>query len=220
MNTSSLYTRDETDRAKATLRQQTELTQQIGAIRSNITEEPYVRDLNYNAKPTIKQSTLYSTPGKSVVFFNNGSYSLDNKDLAKTTTKETTLLENYLGSAHGIVNAPTSEMDAYNMTIRETREISTYNHAPNAKGNYSTPYIDRENYKFREPILFTYVSHPAKSLDFSVMPTKDETCIQQGAYYSNKPVIGTSSYYISPNFINTLKNNPLVNDIYHQKNFN
>ena len=48
----------------------------------------------------------------------------------------------------------------------------------------------------------SYVSHPSKKLDFSVMPTPDNECMQQSAYYANKPTIGTSSYYINPNYIN------------------
>jgi hypothetical protein len=216
VNFSSQYTRDESDYAKPTIRQQTEQTQHVGHAQNVNFSSQYTRDESDNARPTIKQTTLYSTPGKSVIALNNGNYTKDDKDNARTTTRETTLLEDYIGTTHGLVNQPMSQMDARNIVIDERREVTTYNHAPNAKGNYSTPYIDRENYKYREPILFTYVSHPSKKLDFSVMPTSEN--IQQGEYYSSKPVIGTSSYYISPNFINTLKNNPLVNDIYHQKN--
>jgi hypothetical protein len=212
---SSLYVRDESDSARPTIRQSTDATQYIGhAGNSN---EMYVIDKEYNAKPTIKQTTLFSTPGKSVGT-GTANYTKDSKDIAKTTIKQTTLLEDHVGLFHGEVNLPMSQMSAENMTIDNRREATTYNHAPNAKGQYATPYIDRENYKFREPILFTYVSHPSKKLDFSVMPTIDNSCMQQGEYYSSKPVISTSSYYINNDFINTLKNNPLVNDIYNQKN--
>ena len=38
------------------------------------------------------------------------------------------------------------------------------------------------------------------------------------AKYPVPKVVENSDYYINPNFINTLKNNPLVNDIYHPKN--
>jgi hypothetical protein len=49
------------------------------------------------------------------------------------------------------------------------------------------------------------------------MPTVSKNIIEQ-VYSMSKPVIESSSYYINPYFINTLNDNPYVNDIYHQKN--
>ena len=102
------------------------------------------------------------------------------------------------------------------MNIDDKKEQSIYNRPANAKGDLYGPYIDENNVRLNEPILYSYVSHPHKNLDHSTMPTQDNKIIQN--IYLNKPVIESSSYYINSNFINTLKNNPLVNDIYHQKN--
>ena len=145
-----------------------------------------------------------------------GNYT-DLMDTMRATTKETTMLEDYTGGLHGEVEAPTSHEASNNMCIDERREISTYNRAPNGKGDLNGPYIDKDNVRLNEPILFSYVPHPHKSLDHSVMPTTSRDTIEK-IYSMSKPVIETSSYYINPYFINTLKDNPLVNDIYHQKN--
>jgi hypothetical protein len=138
-------------------------------------------------------------------------------DDMRTTIKETTHLENYEGAKHGEIEAPISHEASKNMCIDDRREISTYNRTPNGKGDLNGPYIDRDNVKLNEPILFSYVPHPHKTLDHSVMPTTSRETIEK-IYSMSKPVIETSSYYVNSYFINTLKNNPLVNDIYHQKN--
>ena len=102
------------------------------------------------------------------------------------------------------------------MVIDERREILTYNRTTNGKKDVNGPYIDKDNVRLNEPILFSYVPHPHKPLDHTTMPTTTNEMIS--VYSMSKPVIESSSYYVNPYFINTLKNNPLVNDIYHQKN--
>ena len=213
---SGTYARDLEDKARTTIRQQTEETQHIGHSKDNNKSVSYIKDYTDIAKPTIKQTTIVSTPGGRVANSNMGNYT-DLMDTMRATTKETTMLEDYTGGLHGEVEAPTSHEASNNMCIDERREISTYNRAPNGKGDLNGPYIDKDNVRLNEPILFSYVPHPHKSLDHSVMPTTSRDTIEK-IYSMSKPVIETSSYYINPYFINTLKDNPLVNDIYHQKN--
>lgn len=215
-NSFSNYTRDNNDVAKSTIRQTTENTQYIGHVGTQ--DNGYTKDINDKARPTIKQSTLYSSPGGRMTNINMGNYSRDKTDTAKTTIKQTTLLQNYVGGLHGEVDAQISHEASNNMEIDERREITTYNHAPNGKGDKYGPYINKENVRMNNrKELYNYVPHPHKSLDMSVMPTTSRNTIES-VYLTSKPVIETSSYYINSNFINTLSHNPLVNDIYHQKN--
>jgi hypothetical protein len=212
----SNYTRDNNDVAKSTIRQTTENTQYIGHIGAQ--ESGYTKDVNDKARPTIKQSTLYSSPAGRMTNTNMGNYSRDKTDTAKTTIKQTTLLQNYVGGLHGEVDAQISHEASNNMELDDRRELSNRNRAPNGKGDMNGPYINKENVRMNNrKELYNYVSHPHKPLDMSVTPTTSRNTIET-VYSTSKPVIETSSYYINPNFINTLENNPLVNDIYHQKN--
>ncbi len=217
-NIEGTYVRDLVDKAKTTIRQQTEDTKYIGHVNSSINESTYTRDQTDTAKPTIKQTTIYSTPAGRMNNSNMGNYARDVNDEAKVTTRQTTLLQDYTGGLHGEVDAQISHEAANNMQIDERREISTFNRASNGKGDLNGPYIDPENVRFNDKrTLYSHVSHPHKPLDHSVMPTTSRHTIET-VYSMSKPVIETSSYYVNNNFINTLKNNPLVNDIYHQKN--
>ena len=215
-NIDASYTRDINDTTKTTIRQQTENTNHIGHINSSNIEASYTRDVYEIAKPTVKQTTLITTPAGRINNSNMGNYSRDEKDAARTTTKQTTIIQNHTGSLHSEIEKSTSHHAANNMTIDERREISTYNRTTNGKKDVNGPYIDRDNVRLNEPILFSYVPHPHKPLDHTTMPTTTNEMIS--IYSMSKPIIETSSYYVNPYFINTLKNNPLVNDIYHQKN--
>jgi hypothetical protein len=98
------------------------------------------------------------------------------------------------------------------------REATTYNRPANGKADYHGPYINRNTVVLTEPLLYSHVPNPVKSLDHSIMPTLTHEQIVN--MNKRKPTIDTSTYYISNNYINTLNENPLVNDIYHQKNYN
>ena len=212
------YVRDLEDKAKPTIRQTTEQTQHINHANYVYGDVGYVKDLEDKARPTIKQTTLHNTPGGRLNNTNMGNYIKDLEDKARPTIKQTTLLEDYRGGAHGEIDGQISHIASNNMTIDDRREQTTYNRAPNGKGDLNGPYIDRDNVRMNDRRdLFTYVPAPHKSLDFSVTPIVSRETIEK-VYAKSKPVIETSSYYVNPNFINTLKNNPLVNDIYHQKN--
>ena len=203
------YVKDYNDIAKATTRQQTENTQYIGHLNSLINESTYSKDYNDTAKPTIRQTTLVATPGGRVSNISAGNYTNITDDMKKTI-KETTLLKDYKGVAHGEIEQKISHEAASNMSCDDRREISTYNRPANGKGDDYGPYINEATVQLNEPILYSHFPNPLKNLDYSVMPS---TVIK-----NIRPVIESSSYYINPNFINTLKNNPLVNDMFHQKN--
>lgn len=217
-NHESIYVRDLDETAKPTIRQQTENNKYVGHINSNNKESTYVRDNEFNAKPTIKQTTVYSTPAGRMNNSNMGNYAKDVNDEARTTIKQTTIDNDYIGGAHGEIDAQISHQAANNMCVDDRREISTYNRTPNGKGDLNGPYLETENVRFNDKKeIFSYVPNPHKPLDHSVMPTTSKETIEK-VYSMSKPVIETSTYYVNPYFINTLKNNPLVNDIYHQKN--
>ena len=203
------YVKDYNDIAKTTTRQQTENTQYIGHLNSLINESTYSKDYTDTAKPTIRQTTLVPTPGGRVSNISAGNYTNITDDMKKTI-KETTLLKDYKGVAHGEIEQKISHEAASNMSCDDRREISTYNRPANGKSDDYGPYINEATVQLNEPILYSHFPNPLKNLDYSVMPS---TVINK-----SKPVIESSSYYINPNFINTLKNNPLVNDMFHQKN--
>jgi len=206
----STYMKDYSDIAKATIRQQLEDTQYVGHINSQANESTYSKNYNDIAKPTIKQTTLLPTPGGRINNTNMGNYT-NITDEIKTTIKQTTFLENYKGGAHGEIDKQISHDAANNMACDDRREISTYNRPANGKGDDYGPYIDENNVRLNEPLLYSHIPNPHKKLDYSVMPS---TVIDKNI----RPIIESSSYYINSNFINTLKDNPLVNDMFHQKN--
>jgi len=217
-NHESIYVRDLDEIAKPTIRQQTENNKYIGHINANNKESTYVKDNEYTAKPTIKQTTVYSTPAGRINNSNMGNYAKDTNDEARTTIKQTTLLKDYTGGLRGEIDGHISNQASNNMCIDERREISTYNRTPNGKSDLNGPYLETENVRFNDKKeIFSHVSNPYRPLDHSVMPTTSKETIEK-TYSMSKPVIETSTYYVNPYFINTLKNNPLVNDIYHQKN--
>ena len=215
-NIESTYVRDLLNKARTTIKEQTEENYYIGHANVNNIESSYVKNYNDIAKPTIKQTTIVQTPGGRIGNSNMGNYS-NLTDNMKTTIKETTILEDYTGGLHGEIDKPISHDATNNVCLDDRREITTYNRTPNGKRDINGPQIDKDNVRLNEPILFSYVPQPHKTLDHSVMPTVSRNTIEQ-VYSMSKPVIESSSYYINPNFINTLNDNPYVNDIYHQKN--
>jgi len=225
----STYARDINDKAKPTIRETTEETQQYGPLKSNTAESIYVRDLEDTARPTIRQSTFVQTPAGPVNNSTTGTYRQDYNDVAMTTIKETTLLEDYTGGAKCQNDKQVSHEAANNMMIDDRREISTYNRPANAKGDLYGPTIDRENVKLNEPILYSYVPAPSRGLDFTMKPIPERKemepekwdlqakTISQTINSTGRPSISNSSYYITENRVNTLDNNPLVSDMYHHK---
>ena len=217
INNTSNYTRDENDIAKITIRQQIEDTQNIGGIKSAFNDASYVIDNNYIAKITTKETTIAPTPLGREYNPDMGSYTRDEKDEARETIKQTIINNNYIGGIKTDVEKKISHEATDNIELDDRREISTFNRPANGKKDLHGPYINKENVELNEPLLYSFVPIPHKTLDQSIMPTVPRNLVEK-VYIKAKPVIETSSYYINNNFINTLADNPLVNDLYHQKN--
>jgi len=217
INNVSNYIRDENNFAKVTIRQQTETTEQIGSIKSTINDATYIIDNNYNAKTTIKETTLAPTPYGPGFNSDMGNYTRDESDDARVTTKQTTIDKNYIGPVRGLEEGKISHEATDNIELDDRRQISTYNRPANGKKDLHGPYIDRNNVELNDPLLYSYVPIPHISLDHSIMTSIPRDIVEK-VYIRAKPVVQTSSYYINDCFINTLADNPLVNDIYHQKN--
>jgi len=216
-NNISNYSRDDKDIAKVTVRQQTEITGQVGSIKSAFNDANYVIDNNYIAKSTTKQTTLAPTPLGREYNSDMGSYTRDNKDIARNTIKQSTEVTEYIGGIKCEIEGKISHEATDNIELDNRREISTYNRPANGKKDLHGPYINRENVELNDPLLYSYVPNPHIALDKSIMPSVPRDLVEK-VYIRAKPVVESSSYYINDCFINTLANNPLVNDIYHQKN--
>jgi hypothetical protein len=210
------YTRDEKDLAKVTIKQTTLYRTPGMNVASIEAQMGYTRDEKDIAKTTIKQTTENNNYQGPIHGSDNYSgYTRDDNDTAKTTIRQTTHLQDYTGAIHG-EEGQTSHLATDNMCIDERREIATYNRTSGGGANLAGPQINKDKVKMnsKKTSIF-YVSTPGKSLDQSVMPS-------QGQSYNNttenkKPQLSYGDYRTNNIFINTLKDNPLVNDIYHQK---
>jgi len=206
------------DKAKPTIKQSTLYTTPGMNVTSSV-PVTYARDARDKAKTTHRETTedtIYEGPLHGVD--NYAGYTRDARDKARTTVKETTLLTDYHGGLSGPVERPESHIAADNMTIRETREISMYNRPANGGADRAGPQFNKETLRTnckRDTVY--YVSHPSRPLDQSVMPSGTEQykhkCIE-----NKKPQLSYGNYYTNNAFINTLNQNPYVNDLHHQKN--
>jgi hypothetical protein len=212
------YTRDEKDSTKITIKQTTLYTTPGMNVTSVEAQLGYSRDEKDVAKTTIKQTTEDNNYQGHIHGSDNYSgYIKDINDTAKTTIRETTHLQNYTGGLQGNENQ-TSHMAADNMCIDERREITTHNRTSGGGANLAGPQINKDKIKMnsKKQSVF-YVTAPSKSLDQSVMPSRTEP-YNNSTFENKKPQLTYGNYRTNNIFINTLKNNPLVNDIYHQKN--
>ena len=141
---------------------------------------------------------------------------MDKNNEARTTIKESTLILGHNGAVQSYIKLPKSEQAEKNMTIDEKREITAkFNRPANAKSDQIRGNINRDTVKFNErKQLYGYVSMPSMKLDYTVTPFAK-------VHTDKKTNINDSNdYRMDPIFIETLNENPLVNDIYHQKNYN
>ena len=212
-NNISSYVIDDTDVAKTTIRQQTENTKQSGPIKSTINEGTYMIDINDKAKTTTKETTIAPTPLGREHNSNMGSYTNDEKDVPCDTIKQLTIDNTYIGGLKSEINSQISHEAASNNTINDTREISTFNRTPNGARDLNGPYLNKDTVELKDSLLYSFVPIPHKSLNQSIMPNN----FSEKSHVKNMPII-ESSYYVNDSFINTLSNNPYVNNIVHQKN--
>ena len=212
------YTRDEKDSTKITIKQTTLYRTPGMNVKGIEIQTGYSRDEKDIAKPTIKQTTENNNYQGPIYGIDNYSgYIKDDNDIAKTTIRETTHLQNYTGGLQGNENQ-TSHMATDNMTINERREITTYNRTSGGGANLAGPQINKDKIKMntKKSSIF-YVTAPSKALDQSVMPSRTQS-YNDNTFENKKPQLSYGDYRTNNIFINTLKDNPLVNDIYHQKN--
>ena len=206
------------DKAKPTIKQSTLYTTPGMNVTSSVPIN-YVRDARDKAKATHRETTedtIYEGPLHGVD--NYAGYTRDARDKARTTVKETTLLTDYHGGLSGPVERPESHIAADNMTIRETREISMYNRPANGGADRAGPQFNKETLRANcKKDTVYYVSHPSRPLDQSVMPSATEQ-YQNKCMENKKPQLSYGNYYTNNVFINTLNQNPYVNDLHHQKN--
>jgi hypothetical protein len=201
----STYVRDNELNAKPTVKQTTLHSGRGNNYDGNST---YVRDKELNAKPTVKQSTLHSSRGNT--FDGNGIYVIDKNDKAKITIKETTHLKDYTGTLKAEVENQRTRDDVENMEIDERREILTYNRTPGGKKD-GTYVLNEKGYKLRKPINFAHYNHG------SIPINNIDECNNQFSRNRFKTSYIESDYKVNYDFIRTLKDNPLVNDILHPK---
>ena len=206
------------DKAKPTIKQSTLYTTPGMNVASSV-PITYTRDARDKAKATHRETTedtIYEGPLHGVD--NYAGYTRDARDKARTTVKETTLLTDYHGGLSGPVQKPESHIAANNMTIRETREISMYNRPANGGADRAGPQFNKETLRTncRKDTVY-YVSHPSRPLDQSVMPSANDA-YQKKCIENKKPQLSYGNYYTNNAFINTLNQNPYVNDLHHQKN--
>jgi hypothetical protein len=212
------YTRDEKDSTKITIKQTTLYTTPGMNVTGVEAQIGYSRDEKDSAKTTIKQTTENNNYQGHIHGTDNYSgYIKDINDTAKTTIRETTHLENYTGGLQG-KESQTSHMATDNICIDERREITTYNRTSAGGANLAGPQINKDKIKMnsKKQSVF-YVTAPSKSLDQSVMPSRTQP-YNDNTFENKKTQLTYGNYRTNNIFINTLKNNPLVNDIYHQKN--
>ena len=212
------YTRDEKDSTKITIKQTTLYRTPGMNVKGIEIQTGYSRDEKDIAKPTIKQTTENNNYQGPIYGIDNYSgYIKDDNNIAKTTIRETTHLQNYTGGLQGNENQ-TSHMATDNMTINERREITTYNRTSGGGANLAGPQINKDKIKMntKKSSIF-YVTAPSKALDQSVMPSRTQS-YNDNTFENKKPQLSYGDYRTNNIFINTLKDNPLVNDIYHQKN--
>ena len=200
-----------TDTAKTTVKESTIDKLNNTQISTGITES-YIKTHEI-AKPTIKETTLHEYKG-NVVDITQGNYVVDNNNIARPTIKQTTIIKNYISNSSNEIKGPKSDQAEKNMCIDDKRQITaTFNRPGNAKSDTIRGDIVKENVRMNDrKTLYGYVSVPNKPLNYTVTPMNK-------IYTDKKTSLNDNNFYrIDPLFIDTLKNNPLVNDIYHQKN--
>jgi hypothetical protein len=199
-----------TDSMKPTINQTT-LSYKGG--HTNPVEKGHNVMLTDSMKTTIRQTTennLYEGPLYGTD--NYSGYTRDLKDSAKVTIKQTTFLTDYTGGIKTDVENQISHDSANNMTIKDKREILTFNRPANGKSDKNGPQLNKNTIKFnnKKTSIF-YISNPGKGLDNIVMPSQNQSYIDS-TFKNIKPQLSYGDYSTNNVFINTLDDNPLVNN--------
>ena len=199
------------DQAKTTIKQSTIIKPNNTLVNSNVNASYSKTD--ELARTTIKETVLHEGRG-NVGDSNLGHKVQDKDDKARVTIKQTTLITNHVGGAIHDVKKTRSQLAEQNMTIDDKRQITAvFNRAGNAKSDTIRGDINKDTVRLNDKrMVYGYVSAPSKPLDNNVTPLSK-------TYTDRKTSLNDNNFYrVDPIYINTLNNNPLVNDIYHQKN--
>jgi len=202
------------EEAKKTIRETTLFETPIQNIVANVTQSYTIND--EEARPTIKQTLLHQAPGGRMYDSNKSNYS--SIDDARTTIKETIVDNNHgsLGGASYEINAIRMTDAERNICISDKRQQTALGARPaNAKSDKMRGDINPDTVKFqnKRTLLKGYVSSPGSGKNYAVTPS-------QKIVPDKKTHLDTGFYRIDPLYINTLNDNPLVNDLMHQKNIN
>ena len=173
-------------------------------------EASYSKDPNDIAKPTIKQTTLFCTPGGRAKSAIDQSYSKTKGDVARETLKEQTLLQNRKGPLRGEHSKHKLFDDVKNMCTNETREIISKNRYPTIVGAANGPNKSTVNLRLKQPLQLNRANAP----NIAVRSKKLENINQ--IYNNNKAKLNTDQYRICNDFVNTMNENPYVNNLIHQ----
>ncbi len=125
------------DKAKQTVKETTEVQKHVTNLQSSYGGPNYT---NYKekARPTIKQSTLYSSNGN--IRSDGKSYTRDENDKAKETIKETTLHQE-VGYALGTVNGEKGyALDKNDKAKTTTKETTLFSRKGNAAAEVNKSY--------------------------------------------------------------------------------
>jgi hypothetical protein len=102
-----------------------------------------------------------------------------------------------------------------NVELNDCRQTTAMSgRIPCAKSDQIRGNINKDTIRFNDrKMLYGYISTPGQSLNQSVV------CNRTANLTNHKTNLNNNFYNIDPIFITTLNNNPLVNDLRHQKNY-
>lgn len=205
------YNRDKKLNAKPTIKHSTLYSTGNGNLGRENAESGYYKDKNMKTKATIKETTLHPTQ-QGRLGRENGEvgYYKDKNDKAKTTIKQTTLLKNRTGPVFAEVEKHTLQNAEKNMSIDERREILTYNRPAGPKSDLVGPVINKKTVKLKKPQFVKRDNYGFNREGCNLGQLNQ-------SYTRNKQLLQTANYRINDDYITTLHNNPLVNDLMHQK---
>ena len=218
----------------------------ISNIKSINNESTYTRDINDNAKITIKQTTEHNNYIGSINNSSNDKNYVKNNDNAKPTIKQTTIINTHIGHIKNVSNDKNyiKNNDNAKPTIKQTTIINNYVGGIKSEIDAQISHESANNMEIDDKREISTFNRTPNGRSDSIGPYIDVNNVQLSDellysyvappckkldnnilpstchYPDNKNVLSNSEYYISNDYINTLDTNPLVNDIMHPKNFN
>ena len=200
------------DDARNTIKQTTLYSREGNMDPNGFTSYSNLQD---EARPTIKHSTLFHVPEKSL---SRPGARVDKQiimDKARNTIKQTTLLEGHVPALASVEPKARVYDDALNMYHDDCKETSLQSR-PNPGGQHQFRAEYDNDSDTRNRLFVNSAREPSISRPLDYQTPNPE--ISFSTRYRDSSVI--NNYHITDDFTNTLKDNPLVNDLRHQKNTN